>query len=273
MKRNLIGLMLIALASYTWFGNSSGPGKVQNTDRTGSPLSPGYCNACHSGGSFGTEVSLLLVDSNNDTISEYIPENSYTLKVSVAATGAEGYGFQTVALTSDNLGTGIFGTPASGTQITPIGGVNYFEHSSRSATGNFEIEWTAPEVGTGEVTFYAAGNAVNANFGPSGDNPDTTSLRITESLSSGLRDQIAESLQLEVFPSPAHSEITMKWLSDARAERISINDLTGRTYYSESIKSQSPSALNISVSDLPSGIYFVRLLTAQGFQSQKFVKI
>lgn len=273
MKRNLIGLMLMALACYTWFGNASGPGKVQNTDRTGSPLSPGYCNACHSGGSFGTDVSLLLVDANNDTVGEYIPANSYTLKVSIAASGAEGYGFQTVPLTSGNIGAGTFGTPAAGTQITSIGPAAYFEHSSRSGAGNFEIEWTAPEAGTGAVTFYAAGNAVNANFGPSGDNADTTSMIIAESLSSGLRDQIAQTLQLEVFPSPAQHEIMTKWSTEVKAELISINDLTGKTYYTEDIKPKSAPALNIPVFELPSGIYFVRLLTSEGFQSQKFVKL
>ncbi|MBK8504841.1 MAG: T9SS type A sorting domain-containing protein [Saprospiraceae bacterium] len=273
MKRNLLGIMLIALGSYVWFGNASGPGKVQNTDRTGSPLSPGFCNACHSGGSFGTEVSLLLVDINNDTIAEYIPANTYTLKVSIAASGAEGYGFQTVPLTSSDMAAGTFGSPAAGTQITNIGGASYFEHSNRSGTSKFEIEWTAPEAGTGVVTFYAAGNAVNANSDPSGDNSDTTSLTIVESLSSGLRDQIGEALQFEVFPSPAQLEITTKWSLESKAERISINDLTGKTYYTASIKSQSLSVLNIRVDELPSGIYFVRLLTEQGFQSQKFVKI
>lgn len=273
MKRNLIGLLLIALACYTWFGNASGPGKVQNTDRTGSPLSPGFCNECHSGGSFSTQVSLLLIDANADTVAEYIPADTYTLKVSIASSGAQGFGFQAVPLTSDNQGAGAFGTPAAGTQITSIGPAAYFEHSTRSMTPNFEIQWTAPEAGTGPVTFFAAGNAVNANFNVSGDDADTTALTIVESSSTGLRDQLAVSLQLEVFPSPAQIEIVTRWSTEAQAERISINDLTGKTYYAERIKSPSTSALNIPVDNLPSGIYFVRLLTDQGFQSQKFVKM
>lgn len=272
MKKNsLLFIFCLAISSYIWLGHSSGPGAVQNTDRTGSPLSPDFCQACHSGGSFGTEVSILLL-GENDTITEYVPATTYTLQVTVSATGAEGFGFQAVGLNANNMGVGAYGTPATGTQITAVAGVNYFEHSARSATPTFEIEWTAPDAGAGDVTFYAAGNAVNANFQASGDLPDTAQLVLTEAVSAGLYDQVASLIELQVSPNPSTSFIQARWSPEVSATKMEISDLTGKSYYS-AILQKSSSSSEIAVHNLPSGIYFARLLTDQGFQAIKFVKI
>lgn len=275
MKRNLLVLSLSLFAVYVWLGNASGPGAVQGQDRTGSPVSPGYCgvSGCHTGGNFNTEVALLLLDANEDTITEYTPGEQYRLRISITAQGAEGYGFQAVALDSANDGAGEFGDAGTGTQITTISGRQYFEHSSRSSASSFEIDWTAPASGSGEVSFYAAGNAVNANFSNFGDDPDTTSLVITESLPSNLNAQQAEQVQLQVYPSFVQSEVFSRWSKDVKAEQLTISDLTGRIYRQEKIINQPTAELNIPVYDLPGGIYFVRLLTNEGFQTQKFMKL
>lgn len=267
--------MFIALGGYLWFGNASGPGAVQNLDRTGSPVSPGYCgvSSCHGGGNFGTDVSVQLLNADMEPVLEYTPGEQYKLVVNIAAQGAEGYGFQAVALQEGNEGAGEFGDAGTGTQITTISGRQYFEHSSRSNASSFEIDWTAPAAGNGEITFYAAGNAVNGNFQPSGDQADTTSLKVMESPSSGLYDRIAANIGLEVFPSLAESSINARWSSDIIAERLSIYDLTGKIYYIDQLKSLSPATLNIPVDYLPKGMYFVRLSTPAGFQTQKFVKL
>lgn len=273
MKQSILGLMFIALGCYCWFSNASGPGEVQNLDRTGSPVSPGFCNECHGGGNFGTEVTLQLLNDSDEPVTEYQPSTAYTLKISITATGAEGYGFQSVALAGDNAGAGQFGSPANGTQITSIDSRDYFEHSSRSNTGNFEIEWTAPEAGTGVVTFYAAGNAVNADFDVTGDLPDTTALTIEESIASGLRDNLASNIRLLVFPGFAETEITARWSPEVSAEHLSISDLAGQPLYGQKIRNITDNQLHIPVVDLPTGIYFVRLTTNMGFQTQKFVKL
>jgi hypothetical protein len=272
MKRNsLLLTFCLALSSYIWLGHSSGPGEAQNTDRTGSPLSPDFCKACHGGGNFGTEVSILLL-GENDTIKEYVPATTYTLQIKIAANGAEGYGFQAVGLDTNNMGVGTYGLPATGTQVTAVAGVNYFEHSARSATPTFEIEWTAPDAGAGDVTFYAAGNAVNANFDISGDLSDTAVFKVTEAVSARLRDQAASLIELQISPNPSISFIQARWSSQVKATEIEINDLTGKSYYSKDLQKSSLSA-EIDVQQLPAGIYFARLTTDQGYQAMKFVKL
>ncbi|MCB0689926.1 MAG: T9SS type A sorting domain-containing protein [Saprospiraceae bacterium] len=275
MKKNLLGLMAVAMACYVWFGNASGPGSEQGLDRTGSPISPGYCgvSSCHGGGNFNTSVSLLLLNADLDTISEYSPGEQYKLRISIAAVGAEGYGMQAVALKADNQGAGAFGDPVSGTRVININGNDYFEHTSTSNSSTFEIDWTAPESGTGDIRFFAAGNAVNRNFQPSGDQADTTSLLVSEGLSSSLHDRITLNADLKIYPSFASTEITSEWSSEVVAKNLTISDLTGKIYRREMFQAQSLPSLNIPVSDLPSSLYFVRLNTDKGLQTQKFIKL
>lgn len=276
MKKNLQILLFALFGCYIWFGNASGPGAFQNLDRTGSPVSPGYCgvSSCHGGGNFGTAVSMELLDANQENVTEYVPGEQYRLIISIAAQGAQNYGFQAVALLDGgNEGAGEFGEAGAGTQITNIDNREYFEHNSPSTSSSFEIDWVAPETGSGDITFYAAGNAVNGNFEPSGDDPDTTSLKVMEGISSGIYDRVAQIVNLEVYPSMAQHEITSRWSPDITADRLTINDLTGRIYYIKEIQADVPAALNIPVYSLPSGIYFVRLTTSAGLQTRKFVKL
>ena len=119
----------------------------------------------------------------------------------------------------------------------------------------------------------AAGNAVNRNFQPSGDQADTTSLLVSEGLSSSLHDRITLNADLKIYPSFASTEITSEWSSEVVAKNLTISDLTGKIYRREMFQAQSLPSLNIPVSDLPSSLYFVRLNTDKGLQTQKFIKL
>ncbi|NJN77443.1 MAG: hypothetical protein HC803_03220 [Saprospiraceae bacterium] len=115
-------------------------------------------------------------------VTNYMPGTTYDLKVTIAhASGAPaGYGFQMVALkNSTNTSTGTWTTPGSNTQIATAGTRSYVEHGGGASASNiFTTKWVAPASGTGNVTFYSAGNAVNGNGGTSGDSP-TSSVSVT----------------------------------------------------------------------------------------------
>ena len=209
--KSLLTFTAIVFAACLWFSNSNGPGEIQGVDRTGSPLSPGYCNDCHSGGNFATNVRMALIDPDGDTISEYVPGAAYTLRVQVLGEGASGYGFQAVALNSDNSGAGSYGAAPDGMQVTTVNGVEYPEHSSRAEDGLFEIEWTAPEEGSGPISFYVAGNAVNGNFDISGDQADTTMVVVEEAVVSSAKDQLVEAFKLQIGPNPVQDYLQVQW--------------------------------------------------------------
>ena len=268
--RNLLFFSSLLLGWCIWAGHSSGAGARQDTDRTGGPVASGYCTNCHSGGAFGTNVNITLL-AGTDTVAEYEPGAAYTLRVDISAEGASGYGFQAVALDSDNNGVGTYGTPGDGIQVTAIGGIDYAEHSARSSSSMFEIEWTAPEAGAGDIGFYAAGNAVNGNGGTSGDEPDTASLTISEAVLSGIAD-IAGDINLQLAPNPATDFIRVQWSdSEVQVRDIRIVSLSGRTLQQQVLPSEV-GAIEMQVSDYPSGIYFAQVISDQGIQTKRFLK-
>ncbi|MDH3246328.1 MAG: T9SS type A sorting domain-containing protein [Saprospiraceae bacterium] len=272
-SNTLILTTLLFIGTIIWIGSSGGPGAVQSADRTGGPVSDGFCSQCHNGGSFGTDVQVFLTDVNGDTISEYVPETAYTLKVTVIGEGAARFGFQSVALDGSNDGTGNYGAPEDGSQISSVSGRDYFEHSAPSTSGEWEIEWTAPGAGTGSVTFYAAGNAVNANFDISGDQPDTTAVTIVESQTSSLADRQLADIQLQLSPNPAQEYISILWSNDlANPHSLRIVNVAGQILVEREI-SGVDQVISQTLTDYPSGIYMVQIQAQEGFQSKRFVKL
>ncbi len=271
-KKTLLFLFSLFFVAALWVGNASGPGAVQGIDRTGGPIATGFCgnSGCHGGGSFGTTVAITLLDGT-DTISEYEPGSTYTLQVSIVAEGAEGYGFQAVALDTADAGVGSFGAPGDGIQITNLDNIDYIEHSERSASSTFEIEWTAPESGAGDIGFFAAGNAVNADFSIGGDDADTASLVLPEAQSASLRD-IASDLEISLAPNPTTDYLKVSWTSEAAVpQKIKLINNMGQALYQQDINSHIRN-LEMSVAQYPPGIYFVQMISDQGIKTRRLMK-
>ena len=165
LKTTLTFFSLLTI-TFLLMNNAAGPGEVQGKDRTGSPLSEGACNVCHNDGAFNPAVSVELL-KDNQPVDKYQPGETYNLKVTISPGQGDppAFGFQAVALSgSNNDNAGSWGTPPTGIQTVTVDNRDYVEHSTPSSSNNsFEVEWTAPQAGTGEVRIYAAGNAVNLN--------------------------------------------------------------------------------------------------------------
>ena len=178
--RTLLLAVLGALAT-AFVLTSYSSGITSTGDATGSPLSNRNCAGCHSGGTFGTDTQVRLLDANGAAVASYVPGETYRLQVEIATTTAPGgYGMQAVVLDARDAQAGAFGTPPSGLRVSARGGVDYVDHTRRLPDAVHEIEWRAPAAGTGTVSVYAVGNAVNGNGGTSGDQPDTGSLTVQE---------------------------------------------------------------------------------------------
>ena len=81
---------------------SSGLGSSLSMDRTGSPISNGStCTECHSqkGNFTNTLTSVLVKNTNNETVDSYLPGESLTIEVTVSADGSPaGYGSQLITI-------------------------------------------------------------------------------------------------------------------------------------------------------------------------------
>lgn len=151
---------------------SGGPATVGGFDRTGSPVSGGAtCTQCHGPSNANTTILFTLRDASNTVVSSYIGGETYTAEFQVTNPNYSLFGFQSVALTSDELQAGNFSTAlTTQSQISTIGARQYPEHQTQSNTGIFQFTWVAPSSGDGNITIYAMGIAVNGS-GSTGDEP------------------------------------------------------------------------------------------------------
>jgi len=66
-----------------------------------------------------------------------------------------------------------------------------------------------------------------------------------------------------VFPNPASNEFTIKKLTNINLKSARINDINGRLIKQVDL-SQMQSAINIDISEVASGIYFMEILSDLG---------
>ncbi len=146
-------------------------------------------SGCHSGGTYNPTTTISLL-SGGVPVTQYVPGSSYTFNIRItSASGTPKYAFNAMCATSTtHININKWGTMPTGSRNTTAGGRNYVEQTSaRTATGtnpsyySVNIPWTAPVAGTGSVTFWAEGMAVNGNGGTSGDSPaPSVNITITE---------------------------------------------------------------------------------------------
>lgn len=150
---------------------------------TGGPASAGFtCAICHGGEGFDGSIQILGVPA------QYEPSMIYNLTVRIDDAEQAGAGFQLSAEAPDGMFLGtLIASDAIHTQLNP-NDPGFIEHnnvgvdnsvSNWAALGNaaeYQIQWQAPATDAGPVTFWAAGNAINDNFSPSGDHIYATSV-------------------------------------------------------------------------------------------------
>lgn len=269
-------LATILLLGILFYNNSAGPANVQGNDRTGSPLSVGPCQVCHSAGAFSPELTLELLD-NNTPVTGYEPGRLYRLRATINATGnPTAYGFQTVALRGDDdLNAGTFGDPPTGMNVVELNERDYAEQSFPNPNNTFEIEWTAPESGSGEVRFYAACVATNGNGSSGGDGSSflTEPLILDEVLSSvSIVDK--PFVDLKVYPNPVEEDLVLSVTSGASGTyQMNIFDAQGRLMESEKLSLVSGNNRRVfDVSNFPIGIYSLQLTDGVESSSTYLVK-
>lgn len=162
--------------------------------RTGNQADGGIdCTACH----------RTFAPANSDprgrvfvqTVSDYRPGVRQAIRIRIEHPDQSRWGFQLTARLASNPAAkaGTF-TATTGIRVQCSGGApegncgTNLEFASHNATsvlaqpgfGEYEVEWTPPAAGSGEVIFYFAGNAANFGAGNQGDYIYIGSTRIGE---------------------------------------------------------------------------------------------
>ncbi len=261
IQKLLTGTFLTALG-FLLLNSSNGAGASQNADRTGSPVSNGDCNGCHSGGVVTPTVTVALFDGLLP-VSSYTPGKSYTLRISVIGLGYLRYGFQTVALSSGNVNAGTITAGSSGTRAVTLNSRIYGEHTSPSATGIFDLNWKAPAAGTGSVSFYTAGLGAANPVGDNGDKANSYILTVSEAAGTDVEAHQTESLRFG--PNPVHDVLHFY---GNPCSNIRVYNMQGLEMVH--VEGQHNS---VSLSKLPAGIYLLRAVDGRGKEhSLRFIR-
>jgi hypothetical protein len=277
MKKNLYTLSAIMLGLGLWISNAAGPGTVQGIDRTGSPLSPGTCVDCHSGGTFSPSVTAQLLD-NGTPVTEYQPDRDYTLRVTTTAgagTPAR-YGFQAVALTgTGNTNAGTFGANPAGFKKITIQNRVYIEHSSPRTNNTMEFPWKSPATLDGTIRFYAAGLAANNSGSSLGDSGASLSeaLAITPLVSSA-GEAAAVKPAIRVLGNPIGENLRLLFNSPESGHFLfELAAMDGRIIWRQTQAVQSgENQLNFDATALPRGTYLLRAQNGTGSIAVKVLK-
>ncbi|MEN9512015.1 MAG: hypothetical protein RLZZ370_1834 [Bacteroidota bacterium] len=246
MIQRLLLSLFCGAAAVLFMNSSNGAGASQNADRTGSPVSSGTCNNCHSGGAVTPTLTVGLFDGLLP-VTVYTPGKSYTLRISLLGLGYSRFGFQAVALGAGNVNAGSLTASGTNTRVLTLNNRVYGEHTSPSNTGLFELNWKAPEPGAGTVTFYTAGLGAANPVGDNGDKGNTKSFSILEGASMDATTPVQSSLTFG--PNPVRATL---YFFNSPLRQISIFNMKGELVFQHEA---ATNALNLEL--LPQGVYLL----------------
>lgn len=275
----VLAALLLAFSNGPAGGDGGNGPRMQ--DRSGSPFAITQgptCAACHNNGSFNPGLVIELLQDGNP-VQEYVPGESYTLRYTVEANSGSPskFGVQSVILTdNDDSNAGTFGDAPNGTRVATISSRKYFEHSTGSNENTFEIEWTAPEDMVGDVTIYAAGVAANGNGNNGGDNGAASTLTIMQTPDvSGFSGPERLPVEINVFPNPMSDVLSMELQSSIEADvLVELVSLQGQPLFAFQQRIITGSnTISENISQLPSGMYLLKISNGQKVVSEKVFKL
>ncbi len=287
MKFRMIYTLFVAALGITLFlGNSNGRADGANWGNTGAPgdetLSSGAsrtCQTCHGTGQTQVSLDIEVRDGSGELVTAYVPNETYNVSVIINHADGPmpaGYGFQMVSLiNSDDSDVNAWSNPSTNTKIATASntGRSYAEHNGVSVTNTFEVEWTAPAVGSGDVTFYSSGNGVNENGTTGGDGADTNSLTLAEDTDTGING-VYSAANLIVAPNPTQgfTNINLKDVANT-SFTLDLLSVNGQLLSSRKIQvDHNNFQYQLPLNDLSNGIYFIRLANENGVLTERILK-
>ena len=264
--------------------SSGGRAAAQNSGNTGAPGDATVtCGGCHATNSqVQITIDMSLTDENGIVaIEEYIPGATYDLNVTInneLGTPAV-YGFQLLALKAelDQEGeeTSEYTEISSNAQksFASNTGRNYLEHDGPSESNEFSAKWTAPEDGSGPVSFYLCGNGANDNGNTQGDNIACSKIQFNESDLSSI-NSISGVSDVRTFPNPTTGQVSLEFKAqNALTGQLTLINLAGQHIENRPLDLNfGESKIILDLSTYENGIYILQLATKEGMITRKIVK-
>lgn len=240
--------------------------------KTGSPGDGGTsCVMCHT----GTPNSVENWITTDIPGSGYIPDSTYVITATATREGAALYGFELTAEGSMDEKIGTFSIIDDGTMLVNNNAAVTHTHAGttpENGSKTWTMEWKAPAAGSLGTTFYAAFNTANGDGTSSGDVIYLSSLYVMEDDGSTGLVNANSGHKVYPYPNPVTSRIYIDGIPDFGSEiAISVYDMAGKLVRSD-ITSGISGKIEVDLSGLKSGKYFVRLSSGDQNYTGTFVK-
>ena len=286
--KNFYILLSILFVGYIFMGHSAGRADSQNWGNTGAPGDETEANgdsrtciSCHGSNAISVDLGIDIQNTDGSPLENnaYIPGATYNMSVTITASvgNPSGYGFQMLALTdADEQEVNTWANPSANAEIALAGntGRTYVEHATTSTSNTFTMDWTAPESGLGDVTFYSCGNGVNRNNSSSGDGATCSTLTLTEAQSNSVVNLNSDALQFELSPNPATDQIQVTINTQLKDDfQLNILNMNGQLIRSQVWSSTTNDKVNLDVNELNAGMYFIQLTNASYSSTSKWIKL
>ena len=261
-----------------------------------------FVNWTKNGQQVSTNATYTFTVTESATYVAHFQVQSYTISVSanpsnggmVTGGGTFNYGQNCTVVATANTGYDFINWTENGTQVSTSASYTFTVNASRNLVANFEVQTVEIRVNiepadAGEVTgegTYSYGDEVTLTVTPyenydyvvwTDENGDilcqdlTYVFTATESLiltihigTEGIGEQDGGTV---IYPNPVSDKLVVE--ATETIEHLEIYNLMGALVYSQK---DCVNKAEVSVGDLPSGIYFLRLTTSSGTQVQRFVK-
>ncbi|MEO1437426.1 MAG: choice-of-anchor V domain-containing protein [Bacteroidota bacterium] len=264
LMSNSIGRALVG------FGNTGAPGEGAGC----------FLAGCHvDENTFGNQTIIQFFEAGTtNEITTYDPGQTYDGLVSIITDQPAGaYGFQIVGLLQESLvDVAGFSNPGAdvGIRVAVNTGRQYAEHTTASATNTFSFQWTAPPAGSGNVQFWASGNAVDGGGSPAGDDPDNATLILSESGTTSFRDIQELDAEIRILGNPVEIALNVEIeSSETGMFDLELLDWNGRLLRTERIElTTGIHPFSVNVSTWRSGLYLFRIKKGHRFATATFLK-
>jgi len=267
-------LLLFGLVTYlVLLGNRSG----SPAGRTGAPGET-TCgtSSCHNV-TPNTGSATINLTINEDQMT-YQLGATHTIAIAIDGAQVAGRnGFEIVALDAQDNNVGEWILAGNDKRERSSNGRNYITQTTDgSAQAAWEIDWAAPEMDAGPVTFYVAVNDANNNGSRMGDDIYTTSLAVEAEVVSAV-EEISSLIGVTIYPNPVNEQLNLQLnlATDTHLRGI-VRNVVGQSVIElfQGTISAGTSLQTFSIpQNLISGHYFLELRSSAGaVKSVPFIK-
>jgi Secretion system C-terminal sorting domain/Reeler domain len=269
-------VLFIAMAATAAFAFSGGP----PDDRAGNPPGNQTCIVCHSSFDLNSGDGMVLID-----VPElYDAETTYPVTISMWDTGQTRWGFEITALDESNEMIGTFviidavNTQQSDNDDLP----DFVKHTnagtfSGDTLATWTFNWVSPVSGSGNVTFYYAANAADADGSTSGDYIYSSSTTIAENVNSVGNEIASIPTSFDVsnsYPNPFNSSTIFNFESvNSGVIDIVVYDVLGKIVRKEKFSNSAGSNrfLFKANATMVNGVYFAQFNSGSTIVTKRMV--